>query len=93
MNIALGKNKKKRVVRVAIEVLDTISGKEGKNEDKLDLFVYDKNIVMNQPEVPFSGTIDMPHRGGHEFNGDILIRQDLPLPMTILSLLVEVEVY
>jgi len=93
MNIGLKKNTKKRITNVGIEVYKTLAGKEGKDEDNLDNFNYDKTIVMDVPQDLISGTVRVPHRGGHEFNGDIMIRQDLPLPMTVLSLTINVEVF
>ena len=93
MNLALGKNKRKRNIHVTVEVLDSLGGKSGKDEDHLNPFVYEKTITMDNPQELFSGSIRMPHLGGSEFAGDILIRQDIPLPLTVLSLAVEVEVF
>lgn len=93
MNLAVGKNKRKRNIFVTVETLNSIGGKIGKNENYLDELKYSRSIVMNIPEKLYSGSIRMPHRGGSEFNGDILIRQDAPLPLTVLSLMVEVEVF
>ena len=93
MNLAIGKNKRKRNIFVTVEVLDSIGGKVGKDEDNLDELKYAKTIIMDEPQELFSGPIRMPHKGGSEFKGDILIRQDLPLPLTVLSLTVEVEVF
>jgi len=92
MNIAYGKNRKKRIISTSIEVVDTIGGKSGKDEDNLDKFKYEKEIRMDYSAEMYAGTVRVAHRGGHEFNGDILIRQDLPLPMTVVSLMVELEV-
>jgi len=92
MNIGIKKNKKKRVIKLSIEVLDSLGGKAGKDEDNLDDFVYDTTIVMDTAPELYTGTISVAHRGGHEYNGDIMIRQDLPLPITILSLTAIVEV-
>jgi len=91
MNLGIKKNTKKRIVSVGIEVLKTLGGKEGKDENNLDLFKYDKKLVMDVPQELITGTVMSTHRGGSSYNGDILIRQDLPLPMNILSLTINIE--
>ena len=94
MNIAVGKHKKKRIISLAIELLNSLGGKSGQTENMLDSFesFYDKSIKMDNPQDLISGTVRVPHRGGFAYEGKILIRQDLPLPLTVLSMTVEVEV-
>jgi len=92
MNIGIKKNKKKRPVKVYLEVFKTIAGKVGKDEDNLDNFNIPKTIVMDQPQDTYTGVISAPSRSGNSYEGKIMVRQDLPLPMTILSLMIDLEV-
>ncbi len=93
MNIGIAKSRKKNIKHIAVELYKTIAPKGGKDEDNLDFFRYERNIVMNEAAEMFTGLSEIPHRGGSEYAGEILIRQSLPLPMTVLSIIAEMEVY
>jgi hypothetical protein len=93
MNIGLAKNRKKNIKHISAELYKTIAPKGGMDEDNIDYFRYKRNIVMNDPEDMYTGLSEIPFRGGTDYAGEILIRQDLPLPMTVLSITVEMEVY
>jgi len=93
MNIGIAKSQKKNIKHLAVELYKTIAPKGGKDEDSLDYFKYKKNIVMNEPTEMFTGLSEIPFRGGSEYAGEILVRQELPLPMTVLAIIAEMEVY
>jgi hypothetical protein len=93
MNIGIAKSRKKNIKHIAVELYKSIAPKGGKDEKNLDFFRYERNIVMNEAAEMFTGLSEIPHRGGSEYAGEILIRQSLPLPMTVLSIIAEMEVY
>lgn len=93
MNIGIAKSRKKNIKHIAVELYKSIAPKGGKDGDNLDFFRYPRNIVMNTPQEMYTGISEIPHRGGSEYAGEILIRQSLPLPMTVLSIIAELEVF
>jgi hypothetical protein len=80
--------KKKRIHEAVIRFHRTAQGKIGPDADRLDAIIFrDTETPIGEPAPLYSGDIMQPFRGGHAATGRILIRQDKPLPMTILNIM------
>ncbi len=83
----------KRINKVNIRFFDSLGGKFGPNEDKLDIiFTRSTNDPMDSAPPRLTGDKDLSWPNGYETEGRLLIRQDQPLPMTILALMPQVRV-
>jgi hypothetical protein len=77
----------KRVDRATIRFDRTIGCKYGPSEDKLkSLDFRNKNVPMNAITPMFSGNKQVDFPMGYELDACVVIVQDQPLPMTILSI-------
>ena len=80
----------KKLNRVVISLHDTIGGKIGPSTSNLDSIVY-RRAGESGDEFPyFTGDLEISLPGGYSRQGDIVVRQDQPLPMTVLSLTLDV---
>jgi len=80
--------KKKRIHEVAIRFYETAQGYTGPDADRLDAIIFrDTEDLVGSPSPLFTGDLMVPFRGGHATAGRILIRQDKPLPMTVLNIM------
>ena len=80
--------KKKRIHEVGIKLYQTGCGLVGPDEDHLDEIVTrTMDDPLGSPPPLFTGDYDIPFQGGYSTAGRILVRQDKPLPMTILCLM------
>ncbi|KDE37421.1 hypothetical protein AW40_07180 [Kosakonia radicincitans UMEnt01/12] len=78
----------KRFAKARLRFLDTLGGKYGdENGQNLDA-LRARDYADNMDEAPplFSGVVTVPWPGGYNENGCIRIVQDLPQPMTIVSI-------
>ncbi len=84
-------NKKKRTVEVMLRVLDTYGGKVGGDEDHLDELSY---VQGNMGEAPplFSGDIPINPPEGDTEMGNLVVVQDIPLPMTVVAVVPKLEI-
>ncbi|MCK4830340.1 hypothetical protein KA005_82240, partial [bacterium] len=66
----------------------------GPDEDHLDAWPFRKSSdPMDSPPPLFTGDISQPYSGSCSKDGDILVVQDQPLPLTILAIMPDVGVY
>lgn len=82
----------KRIQKVDFRFFDTLGAKFGPNEDKLDtIFFRSTSDPMDSAPPRFTGDKEESWNSGFETEGRILIRQDQPLPMTILAIMPRVR--
>ena len=80
--------KKKRIHEVGIKLYETVGGWVGPDEDHLDeIITRTTNDPLGEPPPLFTGDFDLAFPAGYDTAGRILLRQDKPLPMTVLCLM------
>lgn len=79
----------KRITRMTLRLLDTLGGRMGPDDDHLDEILYRSSAdPMDGPPAVLTGDTDeMGWPGGYETNGDIIITQPQPLPMTVVAIM------
>ena len=66
---------------------DTVGGKYGRDLSNLDFIPSrDGGDTMDDPVALFTGDIRLNLEGGYDREGLVAIRQDQPLPMSVLSI-------
>ncbi len=84
----LGLATKKKVTEGTLAFYKTIGGKWGNSTDNMYDFDY-KNADVADGTL-YSGHLVVPFDGGYTEGGDVIVQQDEPLPMTLLSLTLDV---
>lgn len=80
--------KRKRIHEVAVKLYETIGGKIGWDESNLDeIITRDLSDPIGSAPSLFTGDYDLPFPGGYDTTGRMIVRQDLPFPMTVLCLM------
>lgn len=80
----------KKLNRVVISLHNTIGGKIGPDISNLNGIVYGKAGESGEEFPYFTGDLEISLPGGYSRQGNIIVRQDEPLPMTVLSLTLDV---
>lgn len=79
--------KKKRITDVTIRFWQTLGGSAGPDADNLDTVIFNSTSDPMDAAPPLrDDDFDVSWAGGYEEEGRIYIRQDQPLPMTILAI-------
>lgn len=79
--------KTKRIHRVAMRLYKTLGLKFGPNASKLDILPFrTSSDEMGNPPALFTGDKSVNWNNGYETEGYIYLRQDQPLPFTLLGL-------
>lgn len=82
----------KRIHKIGIRFFDTLGAKFGPNKDRLDILSFrSTSDPMNQAPPRFTGDKEESFPAGHETEGRVFLRQDQPLPMTILAIMPRVR--
>lgn len=82
----------KRFNKVSFRFYETLGAKFGPNADKLDIIPFrDSSVPMGQAPQRFTGDKEVSWPSGYETEGRLYIRQDQPLPMTILAIMPRVR--
>ena len=97
MNIEAGaqagtaQNKVKRIHKCGVRLRNTLSCKMGSCEEDLEEIAFRNDAdSADTPGALFSGDKDIhAFPGGYDTNGDILIVNDKPLPLTVIAILPE----
>ena len=80
-------SKIKRISRLIPDVFESLDGEYG--EDLTDMYAMtlrDSNDPMDRDGDLKSGYIELPFKGRYDRHGDIWITQDVPLPMNLLGI-------
>lgn len=89
---AQGKNK--RISSVSFRLLDTNNLLAGPDEDNLDRIQFRKaSDPMDEPTPLYSGDKKITWPKGYETDGYVTVKQDLPLPTTIVAIMPTLNTY
>jgi hypothetical protein len=89
-SVSTVQTKKKRIHEISARVWRTLGGKSGPDASTLELMVFRSTSDPMDSAPPLTdGDIRLSWPGGYETEGRIYIRQDQPLPMTILAIVAE----
>jgi hypothetical protein len=79
--------KKRKISKVLVRFYRSLGGWIGQDDDNLDVLDFrTTEDLMGSPPALFSGIKDFAFRGNWNREARLKIVQDLPLPMTVLSL-------
>lgn len=78
--------KTKRVGEVVLRFHRSSGAKTGPDFSLMDVVPFDAGATADDPVPLFSGTKCVNFPGGYDEDGIVALRQDAPLPMTVLSL-------
>lgn len=84
----------KRITATTLRLYKSLGCDVGPTFTTYDSFVFrDADDPLELPPPLFTGDKKELFRGGYETAGDICIQQSLPLPLSVLAVIVEYEVY
>jgi hypothetical protein len=84
----------KRITSVTVRLHRTLGCRLGADEDTLEtLHFRSTDMLMGVAPDLFDGDYRKVFSGGYDTRGVMLVRQDQPLPLTVLALIPEVSVY
>ena len=86
--------KTKRINKVVLRFYNTLGATAGPNTSTLDRIEFRSGSnLMDQPPPLFTGDKLMEWPGGYDFDGYLTVRQDQPLPMTLVALMPQVTTF
>lgn len=83
--------KLKKITRLTARFLDTLGGKIGSSASRLETIYFRGSDPMNAPPPLFTGDKEIVFPQGYNVDGQVVIVQDQPLPMTVLAVMAEVQ--
>lgn len=91
--LGTAQGKIKRIARALIRFYKTLGGKYGPDENNLDPVIYrEAGAPMDTPPALLSGDRTFSWPGGYDTEGYVLVVNDSPTPMTVVTIVTEVEV-
>jgi hypothetical protein len=79
--------KNKRISDIDIRVLNSVGAKIGPSESNLDTIPFRTvHMAMGNPVPLYTGDKFIEFAGGYDNDGFVVVKQDQPLPLTILSI-------
>jgi hypothetical protein len=79
--------KNKRISDIDVRVLSSVGAKIGPSETDLDIIPFrDSAMSMDNPVPLYTGDKFIEFPGGYNNDGFVVVKQDQPLPLTILSI-------
>ena len=88
------RGRQKRIKKIYTLFNQTVNGKYGQVDTDLTNIPFRQGTdTMDNPPSLFTGTEEMEFPGTHERDNQVVIAQDDPLPMTLLSLSIKIGVY
>ncbi len=86
--------KTKRIYDVTVRFFETVGAKVGPNEDNLDNLPFrDSSQPIDQPVPLFTGDKETEFPSDYGTDGFVIVKQEQPLPMTILAIYARLELY
>ena len=93
INGQTSQNKKQRLVRITLRLLDTLGIRIGAFGGKLDQLIdRPGSAAMDEPVPLFSGDSERAVSGGFDRRGQAVFVSDVPLPATILAGMPELDI-
>ncbi len=87
------KGKKKRIIDLTVNLHKSLGFKYGDSFDSLgEEFMRSSDDLMGEPLPLFTGERRLGFDADFEYDGNICIRQELPLPLTVLAIVPVLEV-
>ncbi|HAF38713.1 MAG TPA: hypothetical protein DCG72_07005, partial [Gammaproteobacteria bacterium] len=84
--IGSAQGKVKRINDLTVRLYRSVGLKVGRDADNLDVVPFRSSATsMDAPNVLFSGDKEIELNGNYDSDGQFTIRQDQPLPMTVLA--------
>lgn len=84
----------KRISRVTVRLFESLGLMVGYDQDHLERAPFRSSAdKLGQPPALYSGDYEIKFNRGYDRDGQIYIRQDQPLPLTVLALIPEVSVF
>ena len=84
----IAQGKIKRIHGVTVRFLETVGAELGPNVNKLDRLPFrDSSMSMDDAVPLFSGDKEIFFPSGYENDAQVVVRQNQPLPMTILAIM------
>lgn len=84
--------KTKRINKMVIRFLATVGAVAGPDENNLDRIQFRTGSDLMDQSVPlFTGDKLMEWPSGYDFDGYVVIKQDQPLPMTIVAIMAQLH--
>ena len=84
----------KRIHKVIVRVFESLGCKIGPDVSNLDTVIFrTASDVMGAPPPLYSGDKEISFPGGYETEGNIVIVQDQPLPLTVTALVAKLATY
>ena len=75
----------KKITKLIVSFLNTLKGKVGTKTDKMETVSFGTTL--------FTGIKEVPVDGGYEREGDLIIKQDKPLPMHVRGVIIDVGIH
>jgi len=86
--------KTKRIYDVTVRFYETVGAKVGPSEVSLDIIPFrDSSAAMTAPVPLFTGDKSTEFPSDYGTDGFVVVKQDQPLPMTILAIYARLELY
>jgi hypothetical protein len=86
--------KTKRIRDVTLRVYRSVGAKIGPNETDLELIPFrDSSMAMNQAVPMYTGDKDIEFPSGYETDGFVVVKQDQPLPLTVLAIFPRLQTF
>ena len=86
--------KTKRIYDVTVRFFETVGAKVGPNENTLDIIPFrDSSAAMTAPVPLFTGDKSTEFPSDYGTDGFVVVKQDQPLPMTVLAIYARLELY
>lgn len=86
--------KTKRINKMVLRFYNTLGAKAGPDENNLDeLNFRSGSDLMDQPPPLFTGDKLMEWPSGYDFDGYIMVRQEQPLPMTVVAIMPQLHTF
>jgi hypothetical protein len=86
--------KTKRITKVVIRFYNTLGAKAGPDADHLDTLEFRTGSdLMDQAPPLFTGDKLMDWPGGYDFDGYVMVKQEQPLPMTVVAIMPQVHTF
>jgi hypothetical protein len=87
-----GKNK--RINNITLRLYKSVGVKVGSSEAELDLIPFRSSADdMSQALDMFTGDKEVEFRGGYDNDGFVFVRQDQPLPLTVLAIFPRLQTF
>jgi hypothetical protein len=83
----------KRIDHIVLRLVDSLGGQFGPDVDDLtDLDLLSDELLMDELPELYNDDIEVPFDGEYETYGEMVVRQHLPLPFTLVAILPRVQV-